>query len=61
MSRPLLQINALRVETVPDPRSGPAPAVILKGIGLTLDRGQVLGLIGESGAGKSTVGHAAMG
>lgn len=34
---------------------------IVKGVSYHLDRGEVLGLIGESGAGKSTIGIAAMG
>ena len=34
---------------------------IVKGVDVELDRGRVLGLIGESGAGKSTIGIASMG
>ncbi len=53
----LLEIEGLRIEG----RSGEDWAEIVHGVDLTLRRGEVLGLIGESGAGKSTIGLAAMG
>ncbi len=54
---PLLRIRGLRVEGF----AGGKWNEIVHGVDLDLDRGQVLGLIGESGAGKSTIGLAAMG
>ncbi|WP_166417977.1 ABC transporter ATP-binding protein [Cochlodiniinecator piscidefendens] len=58
----LLEMRDLRIETIVDSRKKRAkPTEILKGIDLTLRRGEVVGLIGESGAGKSTIGLAAMG
>ena len=53
----LLEIRDLRIEG----RSGGVWQPIVRGVDLTLARGEVLGLIGESGAGKSTIGLAAMG
>jgi len=53
----LLEIRGLRIEAV----AGDAVSEIVKGVDLNLNRGEVLGLIGESGAGKSTIGLAAMG
>ena len=53
----LLEILGLRIEG----QSDEAWHEIVKGVDLTLRRGEVLGLIGESGAGKSTIGLAAMG
>ncbi|HSE73411.1 MAG TPA: ATP-binding cassette domain-containing protein, partial [Dongiaceae bacterium] len=53
----LLEIRGLQIEGESDEVWRP----IVKGVDLTLKRGEVLGLIGESGAGKSTIGLAAMG
>jgi peptide/nickel transport system ATP-binding protein len=53
----LVEIKGLKIEGQSDDVWMP----IVKGVDLTLKRGEVLGLIGESGAGKSTIGLAAMG
>ncbi|HKJ49882.1 MAG TPA: ABC transporter ATP-binding protein [Gammaproteobacteria bacterium] len=53
----LLEIRNLRIEGYSDEKW----IEIVHGIDLTLHRGEVMGLIGESGAGKSTIGLAAMG
>jgi len=53
----LLKIEDLRIEGYSDEKW----IEIVHGVDLTLKRGQVMGLIGESGAGKSTIGLAAMG
>ena len=53
----LLKIQGLKIEGYSDETWVP----IIKGVDLTLHRGEVMGLIGESGAGKSTIGAAAMG
>jgi len=53
----LLKIRDLKIEGYSDETWVP----IIKGVDLTLHRGEVMGLIGESGAGKSTIGAACMG
>lgn len=53
----LLKMTQIHIEGFADERWHQ----IIKGIDLTLNRGEILGLIGESGAGKSTLGLAAMG
>jgi peptide/nickel transport system ATP-binding protein len=49
----ILEIKGLRLTSV-------AGAVIIDNVDLRLKQGEVLGLIGESGAGKSTIGLASM-
>lgn len=56
-SRTFLEVRDLWV----DGRSNGQWQEIVRGVSLTLGRGEVLGIIGESGAGKSTVGLAAIG
>jgi len=57
----LLDIRNLRIEaTVYAPGEKPRNAVIVDDVSLSLERGKVMGLIGESGAGKSTIGLAAL-
>ncbi|MFX4221782.1 MAG: ABC transporter ATP-binding protein [Thalassobaculum sp.] len=53
----LLKIRDLRIEGYSDEKW----IEIVHGVDLTLHKGEVMGLIGESGAGKSTIGLAAMG
>jgi len=53
----LLRVRGLKIEG----RSDETWNQIVNGVDLDLRKGEVLGLIGESGAGKSTVGLASMG
>ena len=57
LNRPLLEMKGLRIEGL----SETGWQEIVRGVNLHLKRGEILGLIGESGAGKSTIGLAAMG
>ncbi|TGG93985.1 ABC transporter ATP-binding protein [Natronospirillum operosum] len=57
MADQLLDIRNLKIEaTLRPPGEKPHDVTIVEDINLSLPRGRVLGLIGESGAGKSTIG-----
>ena len=62
MSEPLLKVRGLKIgATVYPPGERPQDIEIVHGVDFDLQPGKVLGLIGESGAGKSTIGLSAMG
>jgi len=57
----LLDVKNLKIEaTAYPPGEPPQNITIVEGVSFALDKGRVLGLIGESGAGKSTIGLSAM-
>ncbi|WP_170331791.1 ABC transporter ATP-binding protein [Ruegeria arenilitoris] len=61
MSDILLKVRDLKIgATVYPPGEKPHDIEIVHGVSFDLERGKVLGLIGESGAGKSTIGLASM-
>ncbi|AYG68945.1 MULTISPECIES: ABC transporter ATP-binding protein [unclassified Rhizobium] len=57
----LLSVRDLKIEATSYPPGEPPKRVtIVDGVSFDLQRGKVLGLIGESGAGKSTIGLSAL-
>ncbi len=61
MAEVLLDIRGLRIEaTSYPPGEPPRDVVLVDDISVSVQKGRVLGLIGESGAGKSTIGLASM-
>lgn len=61
MSEPLLKVRGLKIgATIYPPSEKSRHIEIVHGVDFDLEAGKVLGLIGESGAGKSTIGLAAM-
>ena len=61
MSNLILKVRNLKIgATVYPPNAKPHDIEIVHGVSFNLERGKVLGLIGESGAGKSTIGLSAM-
>ncbi|MEM6341421.1 MAG: ABC transporter ATP-binding protein [Pseudomonadota bacterium] len=61
MTMPLVEVRGLKIgATIYPPGAKPKAIEIVHGIDFDLGPGKVLGLIGESGAGKSTIGLSTM-
>ncbi|MBB3993453.1 peptide/nickel transport system ATP-binding protein [Sulfitobacter undariae] len=61
MTEPLLKVRGLKIgATIYPPGEKSRDIEIVHGVDFDLEAGKVLGLIGESGAGKSTIGLAAL-
>lgn len=61
MTEPLLKVRGLKIGAIAyPPGERPVAIKIVHGVDFDLEAGKVLGLIGESGAGKSTIGLSAM-
>ncbi|KPN61774.1 peptide/nickel transport system ATP-binding protein [Aliiroseovarius crassostreae] len=61
MSETLLKVKDLKIGArIYPPGEKPQDIEIVHGVSFELEKGKVLGLIGESGAGKSTIGLASM-
>ena len=57
----LLDVTGLKIEaTAYPPGEPPQDITIVEDVSFQVEKGKVLGLIGESGAGKSTIGLSAM-
>ena len=61
MPETLLEIKNLKIEaTAYPPGEPPRHVTLVEDVSVSVEKGKVLGLIGESGAGKSTIGLSAM-
>ena len=60
VSTPLLEVSGAQV-TYPARRRGGLPAKAVDGVDLTVQRGEVVALVGESGCGKTTLARAVLG